>query len=504
MTQERVQNNLLGETLSTSRCDYQYDVWGNLTAEIMYEGSSVVSVSLYVYNNKNQLICEYKGLSSLNQEVTTNYAMTSGRANLPYEMTTYTYNDFGEITGSIDPMGHSESYSYLNSGEVHTYTDKNGAETTYTYNALGKVASETITKSGQPTISKSFQYDCMGNLTSLTENGTAITYTYDGFGNMLTETCGNIVKTYTYDLASNVLTATVTDGEELTEQFTYTYDFLGRLYQVRDGNTLKATYTYDNMSRLTVTTYSGGVTETTVYNAAGLPISVTNAHGNEIISQFTYTYYLNGNQRSKTDESGTTYYEYNDRGYLTRTTYPDASYDAYAYDACGNRTEKLSVSQEIVNDRTIYTYNNSNQLTKRESTIPGHMTQGVLSLLQSINYGGITYYVTEYEYDNNGNMISSVYEHNTDDEYAITQTFDLLDRMVGYESPDTEAEYTYYPDNKRESKAVTNTMLIQAGQGMLQGVGNQPTSGGLNQQMIINPNPVTLTVTTHIWLGDEI
>ena len=503
MTQELVQNNLPGETETTVRTDYSYDVWGNLTAEIMYEGNSVISVSRYVYNNKNRLICEYRGLTSINQEVSTNYSMTSGRANLDYAMTTYVYNGFGELTSSIDPMGHSESYSYFNYGEVHTYSDKNGSTTTYTYNNLGKVASETVTKTGQTTITKSFQYDCMGNLTALTEGSTTITYTYDGLGNILTETSGNIVKNYTYDRAGNVLSAAVTDGDVLTENFQYAYDFLGRLHQVKDGNTVKATYTYDNMSRLTVTTYPGNVTETTTYNAAGLPVSVTNAHGNDIISEFEYEYYLNGNQYSKTDESGTTYYLYNDRGYLTRTTYPDASYDAYAYDACGNRTEKLSVSPELVNDYTSYEYDNNNRLTEKQSTVPDHNTGSVLDLLQSINIGGTTYYVTEYEYDNNGNMTSSKYEEDTDDEYIITQTFDLLDRMVSYESPDTEAEYNYYPDNKRESKTVTNIMITQAGQGMLQGMGNQPMSGGGSG---LNPNPINPTpvVTTHIWLGDEI
>lgn len=55
-----------------------------------------------------------------------------------------------------------------------------------------------------------------------------------------------------------------------------TYDLLGRLTSVSENGKLKASYTYDKMSRLLTTKYENGITETNGYNDAVLPKSVVN------------------------------------------------------------------------------------------------------------------------------------------------------------------------------------------------------------------------------------
>ena len=494
MISERIVNNIPDdENETTTRTDYRYDVWGNLITVIMYDENQVVSVVRYVYNNKNQLIAEFKGLSSLNTEVTTNYAMTSGRAALGYSMTTHTYNAFGEMIGTIDPMGYTESYDYYSSGELHSYTDKKGSITTYIYDKFGNVSSEFVVKANAETISKTFTYDSVGNLTALTQtigNGTTQTtfYTYDGYGNMLTETYNAITKTYTYDRAGNLLSAEITRVEEGSpvqlKCTVYTYDWLGRLYTVSDGATLKATYTYDNMSRLLTTVHSNGVTETNAYNDAGLTTSVVNTDPEGmVISWYTYEYSLDGNQISKTDQNGRTEYTYDDLNRLIRVTYFDQSYDAYTYDANGNRVAKWFISQyeQICED---YTYDNNDRFLETEI----------------LNVRSVTY-----SYDANGNMVEKqivepqqvpqeilqrVGEGDGEDEEppiitVVTQDFDLLNRMTGWTDGTTTAEYTYYPNNQRKSKVVTTCDTSQ-------------------EMSLMAAEPPGTTTTTHIWTGDEI
>ena len=81
------------------------------------------------------------------------------------------------------------------------YTGLNGALSgltyNYTYNPLGNIAS--VTSDGS---TSSYTYDAMGQLTAASLPGMQYAYTYDGAGNLQTVTRGETTNTYTYGNAS--------------------------------------------------------------------------------------------------------------------------------------------------------------------------------------------------------------------------------------------------------------------------------------------------------------
>ena len=105
-----------------------------------------------------------------------------------------------------------------------------------------------------------------------------------------------------------------------------------------------------------------------------------------LYTSYSYTYYLDGNQASKTDSTGTTSYQYDGLGRLTRESNPSAITKQYSYDSAGNRTGlTVSGSQAYT---TAYAYDANNRLTTETKT------------------AGQTKEIYSYTYDENGNQLS--------------------------------------------------------------------------------------------------
>jgi len=85
------------------------------------------------------------------------------------------------------------------------------------------------------------------------------------------------------------------------------------------------------------------ITTDYLYNAASLVTSLTNKRGEEVLSAYVYTYYPDGNQKSKTStvrgESKTVHYEYDAMGRLTCEREDGGSRTDYTYDALSNRKQ---------------------------------------------------------------------------------------------------------------------------------------------------------------------
>jgi RHS repeat-associated protein len=136
------------------------------------------------------------------------------------------------------------------------------------------------TATGQQVFNRSFGYDSLNRLTSMSDSDTAascrgLTWTYDAWGNRLTQTptagsCGswsvsynadNQMSGYTYDAAGNL----ENDGSH-----GYSYDAENNIVSVDGGST--ATYVYDaNGARVSKT--AGGVETDYVIDAAGHSLS---------------------------------------------------------------------------------------------------------------------------------------------------------------------------------------------------------------------------------------
>ena len=268
-------------------------------------------------------------------------------------------------------------------------------------------------------------YTATGAVAQTTADGETVAYTYNPAGGILTETAGDSVKTYTYDHRGRQASFTLTVGGETVGTTTYAYDLLDRVTAVTaDG--VETTYTYDaNGNRASQTT--GAVTTTYTYNKANLVTGMVNilvnADGEDVvISEFAYTYYADGNQRTKTEtllvgDPVTTTYTYDGLGRLTGETKGEDSI-TYTYDASGNR-----IGMNRNGTVTTYAYDANNRL-----------------LSETV---GDT--VTTYTYDANGNTLTAGDK---------TYTYNDRGQQTGYSNGTTTASYAYNPSGLRKAKTV--------------------------------------------------
>ena len=141
-----------------------------------------------------------------------------------------------------------------------------------------------------------------------------------------------------------------------------------------------------------------------------------------VISEFAYTYYADGNQRTKTEtllggDPVTTTYVYDGLGRLTSETKGEDSI-TYTYDANGNRA-----SMNRNGTVTAYAYDANNRL-----------------LSETVN--GET---TAYTYDANGNTLTAGDK---------TYTYNDRGQQTGYSNGTATASYAYNPGGLRKAKTV--------------------------------------------------
>jgi RHS repeat-associated protein len=183
---------------------------------------------------------------------------------------TYTYSDAGRLSAMTDGNGTTE-YGYDPVGRL-TSTERGGRITTYGYDDAGRLAAVTY-PGGAGTVE--YDYDAAGRLETLTDWDERVTsYTYDAAGLLETETRpGDLVTTYTYDDLGRPATVTSTvDATEVLE-LGYAYDPNGNLASYTDDSG-SATFTYDDLDRLTAADYPGADDFAYAYDTVGNVTSI--------------------------------------------------------------------------------------------------------------------------------------------------------------------------------------------------------------------------------------
>ena len=401
------------------RIQYTYDCMNRVTDVAQEISAMKTEYTHYSYNEAGDLTDMYTGMTA---------KWTALMDPSSYSHTRYTYDGRGNNTSLTDPLGQSESYIYDPLGYAASVKRRDGTIVLHVYNVFGKVVVEKIypdiTEAEPEFWETDTRYTSTGAVQSVKADGDTVTYTYDGLGNMLSETEGETVKTYTYDDRGRKSGYTLyVDGEEKSSAV-YEYDVLNRLISVTEGGKT-TTYTYDaNGNRASQTI--GAVTTAYTYNKANLVTSITNTMENAAgedteISRFGYTYYMDGNIRTKTEtllgSTKTTAYTYDGAGRLWSETAEDGTI-SYTYDARGNRTHMNNAGTV-----TAYTYDANNRLLS-ETT------------------GGET---TAYTYDANGNTLTAGNR---------TYTYNARGQQTGYTDGTVTASYAYNPSGLRSSKTV--------------------------------------------------
>ena len=237
-------------------------------------------------------------------------------------------------------MGFVESYAYDGNRNRTAYTDKNGNNMTYKYDAMNHLTEKSAGSSRY-----TYKYDASGNKTAVFGDYRA-DYTYDGKHNLIREETGEGVKKYIFDLQGNRIGFGLSLNGNEKINLGYKYDNVGRVSQVVSGETVIADYSYDNNGNITEVDYDNGGKTIYSYNKANLVTNVSNSALDNVISEFDYTYYMDGRQKTKSDNSIIENYVYDDLGRLIADNYASYEYDdysnrirmndtAYAYDKNG-------------------------------------------------------------------------------------------------------------------------------------------------------------------------
>ena len=362
-----------------------------------------------------------------------------------YSTTKYAYDTQNRLVSTTDPLDQTESYTYdSKSGRLLTKTDRNDVVTTYTYDNLGR---ETRREAGTGDYVAT-TYTLSGQKASESNAAATTAYTYDDMGRLTAEVTGDAVKTYSYNLggARTAFAASVDGASQIS--LAYTYDAMNRLSTV-SGNSTSASYGYTDNGNLEYVQYGNGLREEYAYNKANLLTGLVNELDNTVLSQYGYTYTLDGQQVQKTEPNNkVTAYTYDGYGRLmdeavTLNSVLQQSY-AYTYDAFGNRIGLEATGTDAY--ETAYTYDANNRL-----------------LEETKDTAGLTEIATYY-YDANGNQTAKVNStlQNSADPAAVALSQGVADsELMGYNGfneltsvakGEDEITYAYLPSGLRLSK----------------------------------------------------
>ena len=424
----------------------QYNALGLLT-QVTLSGSdsSEKNISQYFYNNAG---IQTEMRTGLHDENDSEYLTTS-----------YYYDAWNRLVRTEDSTDYnSGTVTYDLNGNVLTTTDANGNITTNTYDALNRViASESVHPTdASKNVSMTYTYDNMGRLTETTSNDLTTSYTYDALGRKVTEAeyrnDYSTFKGFFYVGVSQYVKQQIVGINNMLmySNTGYVYDDEMRIIEVTENGTATVSYTYDVNGNKASETLANGVTSTYTYNNGGRITHIQNTSVNMPISEYEYSYYLDGSDACKTrTENGimeVTSYEYDSLKRLTSesvTTGGTTDTYTYKYDDYGNRAEMTVTGSE--NYTTVYSYNDSqgkykallmseSKTSADETPLPGFTT---------------TAEKTTYTYDKNGSQLTK-----TTSEKTETNTYNAVNQLVGFTDGETTASYAYNASGLRYEKTV--------------------------------------------------
>jgi RHS repeat-associated protein len=440
LIEEKVTNGLPGKAASYSKTTYSYSNRGWLTHVRAYDGASVGQSASYGYDGAGNLT-----------------SMTDGRG----KKTSYQYDGRNRLAKIVDPMGRAESYSYDISSNLIKKTDRNGNALSMEYDGMNRLVRVSAAGPGGTVAAEKLvnTYAKTGSLHSQENENMTVTYSYDSHGRNIRKSQSNgIVEEFTYNMADQRDSFRLMQGGAEKMRLGYAYDAVGRLRQVNNGgSTAYANYTYDKNHNLLSAAYpSPGITATYTYGYANQLTGLSSKKGSTVLSSSAYTYYLDGNQASKSENAVTTEYEYDGVGRLAKESSASGS-KAYAYDQAGNRAS-LAASGTGGSYSVAYAYDGNNRLLS-ETKASGSLRE-----------------ISSYVYDGNGNqiaMVPSAINAASDAAPSIGlavqegapalgaapeyRTYDAFNRLTGVTGGFGAASYKYQPDGLRLSKTVNGS-----------------------------------------------
>ncbi|MGD9568538.1 MAG: RHS repeat-associated core domain-containing protein, partial [Sedimentibacter sp.] len=311
----------------------------------------------YSYDNRNLLT---KVTDAKNGITTYGYDNAGNRTAVTdarTKVTTYDYNEFNLVSKITNPLNQITQFGYNKNGQNTKTIFPKGDTITSTYNALNRLNG--ISYNG---VQKwGYEYDANGNVTKINNiaAGSSTTNTYDKNDRITQVTEGaNNRFDYGYDDNSSLTSLTLTAGTA-SNVFGYSYDSLNQMTSLSRNSQNLAKFVYDERGNITSERFSNGTYTSYEYDGNNRLTAIKNYNAaGSVLNSYSYTYDANGNRISVITPSGTINYQYDELNRLTQETLLDGTIISYEYDAVGNRTKKTAGSTV-----TNYTYDNGNQLT---------------------------------------------------------------------------------------------------------------------------------------------
>lgn len=376
-TADAVQSSRPTQWLTSGRT---YDVYGNLKTLTDPRGN----VSSYGYSTK--FLSAY--LTSLNQTLAPGGTLISNRYGYNFTMgtmlssvdpngynTTYKYDILGRATRVTYPTNYPNndfaSYAYNDAANYVNITNENGWLTQQQYDGLGRLSTVNRLLNGKPYSNSTDTYNWQDKiLTTRDPVGNTYYYSYDPLGRVTNSTTpdrksvlqfynnllawvrtidqdGNYRCNY-YDRLGRLISVVeyadsscnprILNGSNYVTN--YYYDEVGNLRTVTNAATKSTTYSYDNLNRLTVTSYPDGTSEAYSYDNSGNLVKKVDRASIKTLSSYdslnrlsattycgtttigtSYTYDKNNNPLQILDQNATISYIYDSRNRVLNETY---------------------------------------------------------------------------------------------------------------------------------------------------------------------------------------
>jgi RHS repeat-associated protein len=274
------------------------------------------------------------------------------------QLYTYAYDDFGQVTNAVDPVGRTFSYIY----------DTNGID----------LLEVRMTRAGKNELLSRRTYNAQHlPLAAVDAAGQTNTYTYNARGQLLTKTNPkNETTAYFYNTDGYLVSV---DGPlpGTNDTVIATYDNFGRTRTVTDVSGYTVTCDYDALDHLTKVTHPDGTYEQILYNRLD-PVVLQDRAGRQTLLEFTpmrqlakrtdplqrvthFQWCSCGDIKALIDPIGrTTTWQKDVQNRLLSKQYGDGSKVTYTYE---NTTSRLRLITDEKLQTTIYTYNPDNTVS---------------------------------------------------------------------------------------------------------------------------------------------
>jgi len=382
--------------------------------------------------------------------------------------TTFSYDALGRKTIQSQPDGSKLQWCYDNvasSGQTNCssnkssfqanttwvdYSDETGRHRQLVSDSLGRLISVmepdgTSNITANPTVETDYQYDALGNLTGINQQGLTRSFTYDGLSRLLTATNPETgVTCYGTWSGGSVYNGSCVNG----------YDANSNLIAKTDARGITTSYKYDALNRMTEQDSSDPGTPTYYwkYDLASINgINITNPIGHLVASGTAFNY----GTPSQQSLAGTVNWKFDPMGRIlnqyvcTPSTCPaNNPYQlAYTYDVAGNQTSYTPLAQPDVTFTLGYDAGGRLNSVKSNYKAPIIWTAQKYTAvgLQQATFGNGL--VETYSYDNRLRMQSESLTNSNQQAIYSTALSYYWNGLVQTDNDSVNGNWTYHFDN---------------------------------------------------------